>query len=128
MNCNIREESAFYFAFETLTGGRKESKCYYIEFPSNVYTNLIYYSEHHRVLCSDIAEYMIRGIDLEEKIEIVHDEEDSDRIPLSFSIELGNRLEVYSVLKGITEEELIRSSIVYWIKRRDENNKRYWII
>lgn len=116
MNYNIREQSAFYFRFETLTGGRKESKYYGMHIPAVICAKIMYYAEYNRVLCSDVAEYMIRDVD-QHRIEpkIIQAKENEEYVYFNFTPELGSNLKVKSILSGISEYDLIRSYLTYWV-------------
>lgn len=123
MNCNIREQSSFYFRFETLKGGRKESISYGMCIPAVICAKIMYYAEYNRVLCSDVAEYMIRDVD-QHRIEpnIIQAKEDEEFVYFNFTPELGSILKVKSILNCVSECDLIRSYLIYWA---DKLNSEY---
>lgn len=121
----VREQSPFYFGFETLAHGRKESKFYALTISGNVCGSIIYHAEYNRVFCSDVAEYMIRDVFCGNyEPDIIPIGDDELYVYFNFSLELASMLEVYSITSSIAEGDLIRSCLIFWEKRLRKNYDR----
>lgn len=123
----IREEQSFYITFETLTGGRKISVGYGVEIPPSVCSKIIYYSEYNRILCSDVAEHMIRGVCMDD-LKIIPPDKNDVEVFFSFTKGLSNMLEAENIGIGVAIQDIIRSCLIKWNDDREKEKGGTYMI